>query len=260
MKIKHLILMIFLKISYSVLFKNSWKDDFELCGETSDTNQCKQVQLISADLQCCIAYANVKLTDGREADNKKCSTSYKPFSIISNYLNSKIGNAILKETLGYQFMKQNYANLLSEFTTNMNCDDGSFNKKINFNEYNDDDKSILKSKDYCLEYSSQDSFVTEEKCLNAKVMKRSANIGLTCGYYEYHINLSDGSSKVYKSCNFFDRNAYNTKNLDDFEKYDIKEYIYKDLGLNADNYVVYITGVKNKTLIYDSSNDTVIYD
>ena len=258
MKINLLVLLLFIGLCSSISLQNSKKEDSKKCKAITDTNTCKLFQFTSNDLQCCQYVIKMKRTDGKQGDTKECYSLTKPIDITKDYYNTKQGQAIFKEGIGYG-LKQ-YFDQISELEINFDCNDGVFNKKFFISDYNSDEISILNSDEHCLQYHNTDGYATEDKCLNSKIMKHSVNVGLTCGYYEYHVNFNDGRSSTYRVCNIFDRNIYNTKKFDNYSKEDIEEFLYSSLGLDYESFNVHITGVKNKTLIYYSFNNSIVYD
>ena len=57
-------------------------------------------------------------------------------------------------------------------------------------------------------------------------MKHSINVGLTCGYYEYHFHYNDGTNFTKRLCGIFDRNIYNTKKIDMYSIEMIESALY----------------------------------
>ena len=261
MNIKLLVLLISIGIYSSFLMQNSKKDDKVRCSGQSDANKCKLVQLTSNDLQCCQISFTIIAKNGNKLENKTCSTDIKPFDASKEYYNSKQGQAHIRESFGYSTAKKFGENFfkISEFNFVIDCNDGFFNKNIGISEYDNDDYSILSSDQYCLKYYNTDGLASEDICLNSKLLKKSVDIGLTCGYFEYHVK-TNGRTTIYRTCNIFDRNTYNTKKFDNVTKDEVESFVYSDLNLDYESFEVYITGVKNKQLVYFSSNSSIVYD
>ena len=261
MNIKLLVLLISIEIYSSVFVQNTRKDDKERCKGQSDTNKCKLVQLTSSDLQCCQGISTLIGKNGKKQENKKCGTELKPFDSSKEFYNSKQGQALIREVNGYDIEKAFGKDFfqVSEKNYVFDCNDGIFNKKISISEYDNDDYSILSSDKYCLKYKNTDGLASEDICLNSKILKKSVDIGLTCGYFEYHVYIN-GRTTIYRTCNIFDRNTYNTKKFDNYTKEEVEKYVYSDLNLDYESFEVYITGVKNKQLVYFSSNSSIVYD
>ena len=60
------------------------------------------------------------------------------------------------------------------------------------------------------------------------LIKKSTDLGLTCGYYELNLKLNDGTNSTFKYCGPFDKEIYYTKKLNWMDKRDFDEAIYME--------------------------------
>jgi len=256
MKINLLVLLLFTGFCSSIFLPNSKWDDKIHCQLNADIDSCKSFPLTTNDLECCQFTKKIKYTNTEES-GKNCDVTTYPINRMKEYYNTKQGQANFKEEMGYELRDRDYLGQISEVELNIDCQDGAFQIKSIGSGFNSDEVSILKSDEHCLKYHDTEGDATEDICLESKLMKHSINVGLTCGYYEYHFHYNDGTNFTKRLCGIFDRNIYNTKKIDMYSIEMIESALY---SYDYESFDVHITGVKNKTLIYYSSNNSVIYD
>ena len=263
MKTNILYLLLLINISFLKLVPNSVYDDDLLCSRTADKNKCKETILTSDVLECC----KVKVITVREdtpTESNFCSAQVKPFSSSIEYFKTQIGEAVYKENMGFRYMNKMDSAKIIEAGNYYDCTSGQFNVVVNLRNFTDEEKSILQSDNHCLKHGDYYTHPSDfETCSNSSILESSEELGLTCGFYEIHVNLKNGTTIKDKICNIFDKNIYKSKKLGYYDRDSLNSLFYDHIrmaGVEADNYVAYITGIKDKTLVYYSANNSVIYD
>lgn len=140
------------------------------------------------------------------------------------------------------------------------CKDGTASTRFGFDTYTDEEIKILKSKNHCMSYFyGYNTFASKEECFNSEILPSSKKVGLSCGYYEFNIKFSDGTSKNIKSCNIFNKDVITNGHLDDKSKESFESFV----NSNTDNdkialsYVVEFSDDKGNSIVYDSLTQSI---
>ena len=251
-------------ISNSILLlPNSTYQDFFLCRQEKEVSKCKEIKLGSKDRQCC-AVKNIIDSGNLEED---CSTMVNPISEAQQYMKSEKAKAIYDEIALYSIFSEDDSPETFKQDITYNCNDGELNVKTDSKDLTEEDIKLIKSDEHCLKFGyERDSEieVNEDKCFSLKLIKKSTNLGITCGYYELNLTLNNGTTRAYNYCWLFDKDIYRSKKLTWVDKTNFDTMVItesmKDIDNVVANYTAHFTGDKNRTMIYYSSNDSVIYE
>lgn len=228
----------------------------------------QKVAFNSTDYQCCVENNHMEIQGMDPIDGEQCSSLIKPVSIAQQFMNTKKGKASFNENILYLVVKDEESP--KPFTRKMvyDCNDGNveINLNIDINALPQEDKTLLKSNEYCLKYSVEGNIgiqPTREQCLSFKLIKSSRDLKLICGYFEFQLKLEDGTVSNYNYCNIFDRDIYYYKKLSWMEHSYFDQIVFSEIEKSKKqvvDYTVRFTGDKDRTMIYFSSNNTAIYD
>ena len=119
---------------------------------------------------------------------------------------------------------------------------------------------ILLSENHCMNYFyGFNDFTTKEECFNAVILPSSEEVGLSCGYFEFNIKYSDGTSESIKTCNIFNKDILSNNYLDDKSKESYKNFVSTNSEDNkvVVSYVVAFSDDKGNKIVYDSLTDSI---
>lgn len=182
----------------------------------NDTDVCKNVKLInSKNFQCCL----VKSTKSSWTE-EECQLSPYPAKDIAKLINTEQFGPMTKELIGFfvygpinddddeETPEEKIEDLKTK--TEVSCKDAEINMTIGYDEYTEDDKTILKSNDYCLYYlydTFKSGFINSHNCKNGKVLKSSQEAEIECGRLEVEAKIK-GQSLKFKSCFLYSYDFY----------------------------------------------------
>ena len=215
-------------------------NDINQCSKINNQDTCISTSLQLQNQQCCFI-------EGKGCLN--ITNSY--FDIFSN---SKL-KAIQKEIKGFDYtLKDNFSSDIN--IINGKCKEGNINWSLEEQTYSEDDKKLLKSDDYCLNYHNKviqsQTIITKENCLNAKIMSSSEKEGVECAFYEITI-ITDGiGEKTIKTCHLLNPDIIDSSLIDEGTK-EIFKTIVTELSA-VKRYSSY------KMDIYTSEGDSIRYD
>ena len=254
---------LFFKIcSPIVIVPNSRYDDYGKCSQEHNETLCKTLNLETKDMQCCIQIN--KIDSDESSEGVDCNPLIKPIAEAQQYMNTEKGKAIFEENSLYSIYSEETPQNFVQ-TVTYDCNDGEVKMIADSKILNDEDKTLIKSDEHCLKfgiYQYSEIEINEEKCLGLKLIKKSRDLGLTCGYYELNLKLNDGTNSTFKYCGPFNKEIYYSKKLSWMDQRDFDEAIYMEtrkISKDIEEYTAYFTGEKNRSLVYYSTNNTVIY-
>jgi len=94
--------------------------------------------------QCCFIQTN----------KEECDSSPNPLSDIANIVNSKEFKPLARKIVGYgKYTSVDHPINIKDENMHVVCLDGELDINIREEKYSDDDLNILKSSDYCLNYT-----------------------------------------------------------------------------------------------------------
>ena len=256
-KLKILCFILLIEIFSSLLLEpnfGSTEDDFIKCRNQTDTKQCSSITFETKNFQCC------KL-ESKEKGIEQCNSMAKPIKPAQEELNSANGKIMTKEIGGYNLFSNNSEVMFNDYS--FSCQDGDINFKFDPNSYTEEERAKFKSDNHCIYYSTleyQQGNITREACYNA-ILVTTGDSGVSCGYYEFKLNLNDSSTGTYKTCFLFNDDILKTKNLGLWTK-----MMTEDIATNAEynfskkylNYQFNASNSKGEYFVYYSINDTVI--
>ena len=145
-------------------------------------------------------------------------------------------------------------------TLDYECIDGNFIFNYGYDIFTDEEITLLKSDNHCLRYNyNQDIFTSKEDCYNSVLLQSSKDEGLSCGYFEYNLKYSDGSSETIKSCGIFNKELINYNQLDQKTKETVKNFVTDntETGKTITSYEVNLSDNDGNSLVYNSLSETV---
>lgn len=198
-------------------------NDISLCLANDNTNTCSNVQLSSGIYQCCKV---ISTTYGYSYSF--CSVQITPISSFKQMIEDKSTKAYLKEISGYVMygiaggVSQNNLKTKIEYQ----CKDGTATYLYGYDTYTDDEINLFKNGNHCLKYFYYNYLLNSKNdCFNSEITPASKNAGLSCGYYEYNIKYSDGTSESFKSCNVFNKAMIDYGKVDDKTKENFETFV-----------------------------------
>ena len=248
-------------ISYLVLFSlfcqiipqnyQAITNDISLCLANNDENTCSNVKLSSGVYQCCKV-----TTINYYTSLSFCSVQVTPISLFKQMMEDKSTKAYYKEISGYViYGLANSAN--QEYLKNKmeyQCKDGTATYLFAYDTYTNDEINLFKSGNHCMKYFYYNSLLnSKDDCFNSEITQASKNSGLSCGYYEYNIKYSDGTSESFKSCNVFNKAMIDYGKLDDKTKENFETFVSSNQ--NGDKIVL-----SYSVVFSDSSGSKFAYD
>ena len=146
----------------------------------------------------------------------------------------------------------------------MECQSGKL-KLADINmELTDQEKEIVESNNYCLNYhnkvknSNSDSPIkSKDNCFKAKILDSSNELGLECGFYNFTI-ISEYGQKTIQTCFLLNPSILSESTIDDGTKL-IMDEIAGDLSATG-TYSSYTSQIYSSTgisKIYDSTKETL---
>lgn len=233
-------------------------DDSQKCIAHQDKNTCSSVKLTSGIYQCCKLFQYV-YNPSYPFSNSICSIQINPIKAFNEEMEKETTKALFKEIWGYALYNMGAgSNMKMEMT--YTCKDGTASMKFGFDTYTDEEKEILRSENHCMRYIyGINDFTTKEECFNSVILPSSKNVGLSCGYFEFNIKYSDGTSENFKSCNIFNKDVITNGHLDDKTKETLQTFVNN----NADDekivlsYVVDFSDDKGHKVVYDSITQSI---
>ena len=131
---------------------------------------------------------------------------------------------------------------------------------INSDYLTKEEKNVIKSNNYCLRFifNNSNNQPNQDDCFNSILTKKSQELGLKCGYYEFNIKLAEKSVN-YKTCFIWSDDIAEKKTLGYLIKSNVELLAISNSG-NSDvyEYIVSISESKDKTYKYDSITGNVV--
>ena len=181
---------------------NDEEDDAKKCELAgTDKNECQAVKLSNNNNQC--GFTTITSSEGTE---NNCVLYPFPAKDRVDMFKSKQYYAFMKEYAAFAlYNPYNGGEVLLDdlkIKATASCKDVELNTSFCYDEYTEEDKNIVKSEDYCLNYyfeSISNDFQGKHDCKNGKVLDSSKNAGLECGNIEIKVKMQGETQKM-KSC------------------------------------------------------------
>ena len=185
----------------------------QTCFANKDLNTCSSVKLTSGIYQCCKASITAYLsTSSTSSTITSCSIQMPPIKLYKEEVERESTKAYYKEAWGYVVNNVVTGAAGGKVEKTYNCKDGTATMRFGFDTYTEEEIEILQSDEHCLAYFyGLNEFTTKEDCFNSVILPSSKKVGLSCGYFEFDIKFSDGTSKNLKSCNIFNKDIITNK-------------------------------------------------
>ena len=220
--------------------------DFDLCM-MQDVNKCPDIKFEAKGFQCCKTTVN---------QAPSCSPMIFPIKLAQDEMATENGKILTRENIGFSMFKDNLTSSSYEFE----CPDGKLAYKYEDKNYTIEEHKKFKSQNHCLNYYNRMSIsITKETCYKAD-LATTGNSGVSCGYYEFDMKMSDNSNYKFQTCFLFNDDIIATKNLGYLKKQmgeDVALRVAIENEKELSSYKMTGTNSKNKCFIYDSVNDEV---
>jgi len=226
---------------------SSRNNDFFECIY-KDTAHCSDVKFTALGFQCCKNKIN---------QESKCFPMISPIKLAQEEVKTENGKILVKEYFGYSMFNGETPQNLS---TDYECPDGTLSIKYELKDFSPEEQEKLKSQKHCIKYNEEYSgTITKDICYKAD-LATTGNSGVSCGYYEFDIMMTDKSTYKHQTCFLFNDDIRTTKNI----AYSIKQMaeleavrVANEQEKELSSYQMKGTNSKDKYFIYYSLNDTV---
>ena len=218
--------------------------------------------MTSGIYQCCKASITTYLpTSYSPTTITACSIQMTPIKIYKEEMERESTKALYKETWGYVVNNMVTGASSTKIETIYNCKDGTATMRFGFDTYTEEEIEILQRDEHCLGYFyGLNEFTTKEDFFNSVILPSSKKVRLSCGYFEFDIKFSDGTSKNLKSCNIFNKDIITNSHLDDKSKESFESFVNnnKDGDKIVLSYAVAFSDDKGNSVVYDSLTQSII--
>ena len=226
---------------------SSRNNDFFECIY-KDIDHCSDVKFTALGFQCCKNKIN---------QESKCFPMISPIKLAQEEVKTENGKILVKEYFGYSMFNGESSQNLS---TDCECPDGTLSIKYELKDFSPEEQEKLKSQKHCIKYNEEYSgTITKDICYKAD-LATTGNSGVSCGYYEFDIMMTDKSTYKHQTCFLFNDDIRTTKNI----AYPIKQMaeleavkVANEQEKELSSYQMKGTNSKDKYFIYYSLNDTV---
>lgn len=234
----------------------SEEDNEEICHNSgTDKNQCKATKLTDGNFQCCY----IKSTNSQGTE-EECNVFPYPAKDVANMVKFQEFSPLMKEYIGFSvygpYGGGNEKEMLEEIRmkSDVSCKDTEMSVQLGYDEYSEEDKKILKSEDYCMQYyinSLLNGGQSKPDCKNGKVLESSKNSNIECGNLEIKMKIQGETQKV-KTCFFYSYNFYSNITPELFKNY-FQAMILQQPGF--DSYTMTFSDSNGENRISFSSED-----
>ena len=223
--------------------RNTELDD---CTYITDLNKCLTVTFIAKGFKCCKSTLNT---------DKRCTPMVSPIYLATNESAKDNGKILNREFFGYNLINDQKPSI----SMNFECADGKISYQYESKNYTDKEQEKLKSPQHCLSHYNKKESTSKSTCFNS-VVATAGNSGVSCGYYEFDLIMTDNSTAKYQTCFLYNDDIRTTKNMGYLikqmaESVAVREAINREKILNK--YIMKGVNNQGKYFIYESLNDTV---
>ena len=223
--------------------RNSELDD---CSAITDMNQCIPFKFTIKGFQCCKSSVN---------KNSRCNPMVNPIYLAKNESAKENGKILNREYFGHTLINDGLSSIVYDF----DCADGKISFQYESKNYTDKEQEKLKSPQHCLNHYNKKESTSKSTCFNS-VVAAAGNSGVSCGYYEFDLIMTDNSTAKYQTCFLYNEDIRTTKNMGYLikqmaENIADREAINREKILNK--YIMKGVNNQGKYFIYESLNDTV---
>ena len=260
-KIHLFFLFISIQILTALFYElNSKEQETSNCYDREDTNTCQEVEYHElTGHQCCTMNQKIIFNGNTSYPPKKCDQMFYPIDDSLKEMNTEAGNEMFKEYLGSTLYMASAITIDDNYYQewNLSCKDGEIDKVIKSDDFNDEEKKIFQTDDYCLKYTKYDkeNEVKKNDCFGYKLVTR--NPSLSCGYYDIEINYEDKTKDNAKLCFMFNDDMIKNKNPGFVIRAVIANTINNITNKEINNYKFTSTNSKGKILKYDSTTNKI---
>lgn len=243
----------------SLLEKENSSDDDKLkCFAGSASKDiCVDIKLDDQNNQCCYLDAAFK-----NETQKICSVLPKNIGDYTKVINFKQFKPLTKEVYGYikySFPEEVPIPDIPEVKAQIICKDGiNLDVDIGGDKYTEDEIKILKSEDYCLNYTVS-AFMQKDKkfdCKNGKLLPSSKEAGIECG--DLSVNIKVGANETnFKTCMLFSYDMFSNIKIPDEFKGELQKRI-KEIAQDADKVTVELSDSNGHKVTYDTESGEIV--
>ena len=238
------------------------KTDFQNCREEGE-NQCSSFKMKSKAFQCCFSNLT-ESTDGRPYQDQSCDVMLNPTKLANDEINTENGKFIVKEWYGYDHFGDHDRSRNHSSKVNYYCPDGDYSYTFDARDISENEIEKFKSPNHCMKHLYQairKTKVTKETCFNA-IFATTGNSDISCGFYEMKLYLTNGTTKDFNACYFFNDDTLKDKNVGRLFKVNSEEFSWfaVDEAKEISYYKITMTSPKGRYYVYNSLDDTVVLD
>lgn len=220
--------------------------EYDDCTSVGDTNKCLAFKFTIKGFQCCKVITS---------PSPICNPMISPIYLATNESAKENGKILNREFFGYNLINDKKTSI----SMNFECADGKISYQYESKNYTDKEQEKLKSPQHCLNHYNKKESTSKSTCFNS-VVATAGNSGVSCGYYEFDLIMTDNSTAKYQTCFLYNDDIRTTKNMGYLikqmaENIADREAINREKILNK--YIMKGVNNQGKYFIYESLNDTV---
>ena len=246
--------------SFNSLLENSNSSDEDklkcIAGSVSK-DICVDIKLDDQNNQCC--YFDMAFENKTE---KACQQFPKDLGDYTNVINAKQFKPLTKEIYGYiKYSLPDEVTIpdIPEIKAQVICKDGvKLDVDIGGDKYTEEEIKILKSEDYCLNYTVS-AFIEKDKtfdCKNGKLLQSSKDAGIECG--DLSVNIKFGTNETtYKTCMLFSYDMFSKINIPNELKGIVQKNI-KEYAKGAEKVTIELSDSQGHKVTYDTDTGNIV--
>ena len=249
--------------SFNSLLENSSDEDNLKCIAASESKDiCVDVKLDNQNNQCC--YLDAAFLNQTQ---KVCYPLPKNIGDFTKIINFKQFKPLTKEVFG--FIKYSFPEALPiadipDVKAQVICKDGiELDVDIGGDEYKytQDEIKILKSEDYCLNYTMSAITQKDQKfkkfdCKNGKLLPSSKEAGIECGDLSVSFKVGTNETNL-KTCLLFSYDMFSNIKIPDEYKGEIQKKM-KEMFEDEGKVTIELSDSKGRKVTFDSDTGEII--
>ena len=236
---------------------NSDEDRLKCIPGSTSKDICVNIKLDDQNNQCC--YLDMAFENKTE---KACQQFPKDLGDYTNVINAKQFKPLTKEIYGYiKYSLPDEVTIpdIPEIKAQVICKDGvKLDVDIGGDKYTEEEIKILKSEDYCLNYTVS-AFIEKDKtfdCKNGKLLQSSKDAGIECG--DLSVNIKFGTNETtYKTCMLFSYDMFSKINIPNELKGIVQKNI-KEYAKGAEKVTIELSDSQGHKVTYDTDTGNIV--
>ena len=264
---KLFIFLLSIGIFSSLLLEENFKSvtsDAIKCNSYEDTTKCKEIMFETKSFQCC-NQRKKSVRGDKTSESEECFPIINPVKPAQDETITTNGQIMIKEYFGFnKFMNEEKSTDISD-EYYYTCQDGSFNFKVDFADYTNEEIKKYNDINHCFNFDRDEPYkpADKETCFNSILATAEKDSGVSCGFFEYQINLNDSTTRNYSLCFLFDEEIIENKNIG-FMMKQLLTIIANKVAVSEEkelsDYKITGTNYKGSSFTYYFSNDNFIVD